>query len=212
MTTGLGPLDLVAIFSTVFGDVTSIRASRGLPALRSTHLGQEWLRKEESPPRIVVVPTRNTYEFARQPGIQPPSGVVSAINPRTFAVRHMHFDAHIWGNETPTPQSPPVETDLWYAFNSTIELEREFLGAMMRNLGNVTNPKTGPSVRIFESRWDQPTDMQRLGRSLILSFAIGTPVTDEPWTTTVPAHVAVDAVMTFFDGTSSDQGTFILPP
>ena len=212
MSMGLGPTDLVAIFSTIFGDVTSIRASRGLPPLVSVHLGGEWLQAEESPPRIVVVPTSTSYEYARIMGAQPPTGLVTAINPRIFATRWMHFRANFWGDETPAPATPPIETDLWYSFNSTIELEREFLGSMMRNLGNVTNPKTGMNVRIGDGQWVQPTNMQRLGRLLVLEFSIGTAVTDEPWTITTPSSIAVDTIMSFPDGTSTDQGTFIIPP
>lgn len=209
---GFGPTDLIAIFSTVFGDVTSIRASRGLPTLVSAHLGKEWISPEESPPHIVVVPTHNSYEYSRAMGTQPPTGLVTAINPRIFVTRLMHFEAYFWGNETPTPHNPPIETDLWYSFNSTIELEREFIGALMRQLGNVTNPKSGMNVRLGNSRWHQPTDVTRLGRALILEFAIGTPVTDEPWTITTPTSISVDAKAVFLDGTSTDQGTFILPP
>lgn len=212
MSNGLGPTDLIAIFQAVFSDVGSVRLARQLPPLVSMHLGKEWVKTEEAPPRIVVVPTHNTYEFARIMGAQPPTGLVTAINSRVFATRLMHFEAHLWGNATPAPQSPPVEQDSWYSFNSTIELEREFLGALMRQLGNMTNPRTGLNVRAFDSRWDQPTDMTRLGRMLILPFAIGTAVTDEPWTVTTPSTIAVDTKMTFSDGTSSDQGTFILPP
>lgn len=212
MPLGLGPTDLVAIFTTIFADVASTRAARGLPPLVSAHLGQEQKRTEESPPRIVVVPTHNVYEYARIMGTQPPTGTIDAQNPRCFATRLMHFEAHLWGDETPTPHSPPIETDLWYSFNSTIELEREFLGSLMRNLGNVTNPRTGMNVRIFDSTWRQPTDMTRLGRVLVLPFAIGTPVTDEPWTLVTPSTIAVTATVPFPDGTSSNQGTFTIPP
>jgi len=209
---GLGPTDLVAIFTTIFADVMSTRASRGLPPLVSAHLGQEQLQTEESPPRIVVVPTSTTYEYARIMGSQPPTGLITALNPRIFATRWMHFRAHIWGDESPSPSTPPTEQDLWYSFNTTIELEREFLGALMRNLGNVTNPRSGTNVRIGEGRWTQPTNMQRLGRLLVLEFSIGTAVTDEPWTVVTPTSIAVDTIAVFQDGTSTDQGTFVLPP
>jgi hypothetical protein len=81
---GIGPTDFVAIFSTIFGDVTSVRAARGLPPLISAHLGQEQLQTEESPPRIVVVPTHNVYEPMRRVGAQPMTGRPEAINPRPF--------------------------------------------------------------------------------------------------------------------------------
>ena len=212
LATGLGPTDLVAAFSAIFGDVIATRQARGLPPCKALHLGKEQRKTEEAPPRIVIVPTRNSYEYARIMGRQPPDGTVTAQNPRVFATRLMHFDARIWGDEMPDMPQNPTEKQLWYSFNSTIELEREFIGALMRQFGNVTNPRTGLNVRLFDSTWEQPTDMRRLGRLLVLPFALGTAVTDEPWTTTVPATIAVDTRMTFPDGTSADQGTFILPP
>jgi hypothetical protein len=210
--TGLGPTDLTAIFTAVFADVIAVRASRKLPPLVSAHLGKEQIRAEESPPRIVVVPSHNSYEYARKMGTQPPTGQIDAQNPAIIATRLMHFEAHLWGDESPTPGNPPTEQDLWYSFSSTIELEREFIGALMRQLGNITNPRSGLNVRLSDSRWTQPTDIVRLGRLLVLPFAVGTAVTDEPWTITIPARIAVDTQAQFPDGTSSDQGTFILPP
>lgn len=211
MTTGLGPTDLIAIFTTVFSDIATVRLARSLPALVSAHLGQEWLQAEESPPRIVVVPTHNTYEYARVVGKQPMTGLVTAINPATIATRIMHFEAHLWGDPSPTPSSPPTEQDLWYSFNSTVELERELIQSLSRNLGNVTNPRSGLNVRFGDARWVQPTNMDRLGRLLVLSFSVGFPVTYEPWTVTTPSTIAVDATMVFADGSSSDQGTFFIP-
>jgi hypothetical protein len=212
MSTGLGPTNVVTIFSTVFGYVTAIRAARKLPPLISVHLGREWIRAEESPPRIVVVPTICSYEFARQPGVQPPNGGVESLNPYTFAVRMLHFEAHLWGDEAPNPTTPLSEQDLWYSFDSTLELERELLDSLRFNLGNITNPRSGLNVRIESSRWEQPTNLSRLGRVLVLPFAFGTPVTSEPYTIVQPQTIAVDTKMVFDDGTSSDQGTFIIPP
>ena len=211
MTTGLGPTDLIAIFTTLFSDVASVRAARLLPPMVSMHLGKEQIATEESPPRIVVVPTHNTYEYARVVGVQPMTGLATAINPPTFCTRWMHFDAHLWGDESPTPASPLTEQDLWYSFNSTIEIEREFLQAIARNLGNISNTRSGVNVRLGDSRWVQPSDQMRLGRKLVLSFSVGFPVTYEPFVMATPTSAAVDMKMVFLDGTSSDQGTVIVP-
>lgn len=211
MTTGLGPTDLVAIFTTLFSDVAAVRVARLLPPLVSAHLGKEQVRTEESPPRIVVIPTHNTYEYARVVGKQPMTGLVTAINPPTICTRWMHFDAHFWGDESPTPANPITEQDLWYSFNSTVELEREFIQAIARNLGNIGNTRSGENVRLGESRWVQPSDQMRLGRELVLSFSVGFPVTYEPWGIATPTSAAIDMVMVFADGSSSDQGTVIVP-
>lgn len=210
-STGPYPFDIVAIFTTLFADVDAVRAARLLPPLVSKHVGKEWLRSEETAPRIVVVPTHNSYEYARVVGQQPMTGLATAANPQTIVTRLMHFEAHLWGDETTSPQSPPLETDLWYSFNTTIELEREFIQALARRMGNITNPRSGLNVRLGDSEWRQPTDMNRLGRLLVLPFVIGFPVTYEPWTVTTPSTIAVDERMVFQDGSSSDQGTFTIP-
>jgi len=215
VTNGLGPTDLVALFTAIFADVAATRFARGLPPLISAHLGNEWVSREESPPRIVVVPTSTSYKPMRRMGVQPMQGQLSQVNPRTFFRRLMHFTAHIWGDESPSPQSPIAETDLWYSFNSTVELEREFLGALMRNCGNDPAIYEGLS-----GDWSQPTDLNRLGRLLLLRFTIETPVTDEPWIvlpfastagSTVGVTIVVDTTVQFPDGTSTDQGTFTVP-
>jgi hypothetical protein len=84
MSTGLGPTDMVVLFSTIFGDVSATRAARGLPPLVTAHLGKEWIRAEESPPRIVVVPTRTEYAPSRRMGAQPMAGKTAQVNPRVF--------------------------------------------------------------------------------------------------------------------------------
>jgi hypothetical protein len=214
VTNGLGPTDLVALFTTIFADVQANRFNRGLPPLVSAHLGQEWLKAEESPPRIVVVPTTTEYKPMRRIGAQPMRGTIDQVNPRPFFRRLLHFRAHLWGDEQPSPSSPPTEQDLWYSFNSTIELEREFLGALMRNAGNDPAIYAG-----LAGTWSQPTDLSRLGRSLLLDFSIETPVTDEPWITLPFAQstggagveIVVDTQMDFADGSSTDQGTFTVP-
>jgi hypothetical protein len=147
-------------------------------------------------------------------GAQPMAGLSSQLNPRAFYRRVLHFDAHLWGDESPTPSNPPTEYDLWYSFNTTVELEREFLGALMRNCGNDPAIYEGLS-----GKWEQPSNQNRLGRCLILAFTIETPVTDEPWiflpfaqsTGSSGVQIDVDTVMVFPDGTSTDQGVFIVP-
>jgi hypothetical protein len=91
---------------------------------------------------------------------------------------------------------------------------REFLGALMRNAGN--NPAV---FQDLSAEWRQPTDITRLGRLLVLTFPLELPITDEPWITLPFAQVPggsgvsidVDTQMVFPDGTSTDQGIFIVP-
>src|SRR5580704_11000587 len=179
MSTGLGPTDLIVLFSQVFGEIATVRATRQLPTAQM-HLGQEWLAAQESPPRIVVVPTANRFSTARAMGGAgfPPVSYnnPASINPKTFFRRLTGFDAYLWGDPSPTQGQPdPTEADLWYSFNSALELERELIIALAHNLG-------GPAaITLDGSRWEQRTDMTRLGRELVLSFAFETQVSQEPY-------------------------------
>jgi hypothetical protein len=126
----------------------------------------------------------------------------------------LHFDAHCWGDPSPTPTQPPSQFDQLYDFASTVELVRELYGALARNAGNV------PNIRPGDARWEQPTDDMRLGRLLVAPFAIGSSLADESFqfipfaTPGVPGtsvQVNVDVETVFPDGSSTDAGTFTPP-
>jgi hypothetical protein len=206
VSTGLGPTDFVAIFSAVFGEMAAVRTSRGLATL-TTHVGQEQVRAEEDAPRLVVVPTGARYETARNVGNQ--GGVYPDTNPKTFWRRILTFDALCWGDQPPAS----TESDLWVSYNTSVEIERELLIALAHNLG-------GPAaIRLYGARWEQPTDMNRRGRVLVVEFGFETPVTQEPYIVLpystvggsgVQIHATIEAV--FPDGQSSVAGIIIAPP
>jgi len=208
MTTGLGPTDIFALFSSAFGEIATVRASRGLPAI-ITHIGSEYLPQEDDAPRIVIVPERNKYAPARAAGNQ--TGMVGDFNPKPLYRRLMQFAAHCWGDDKPAS----TEQDLVYSLNSTVELEREFLVALAHNFG-------GPAAIVsadISGEWDQPTNMQRRGRLLIIRFAIETPVTQEPFITlpfstasTSGVQVSATVAEVFPDGSSSVAGIIVTPP
>ena len=72
--------------------IASVRKERGLTSLRCPQtmptapimLGQEWLAREQSPPRIVMVPTKIALSPAIKVGWEPMKGQVSQANPRPF--------------------------------------------------------------------------------------------------------------------------------
>jgi len=214
--TGLGPTDFAAIWGVIFGEIATVRTGRQLPPA-TLHLGQEWLQAEESPPRIVVVPTAFRYGPARPlGGAAGPTQFFTqqSSNPKTFWRRMMSFDAYCWGDPNPTPQTPPQENpDLWYSFSSTTELERELLIALAHNVGGAA------ALQLEGARWEQPADLVRLGRLVILSFSFDTPVTQEPYTilpfatqTTSGVQVAATLEEVWPDGTSTIAGVIVVPP
>jgi hypothetical protein len=85
-------LDMTIAVGAIATDVASVRAMRGLPALVCNlqspvfpfYLGQESLRQETAPPRVVWVPTRIEKLPAQTVGIQPPTGLVPAVPARPF--------------------------------------------------------------------------------------------------------------------------------
>src|SRR5271166_1297423 len=125
---GLGPFDLIAVFSAVFGEIGTIRETQALP-VATLHVGKEWLQAEESPPRIVIVPKRMQYASGRGMGNQ--TGIVGDFNPKALYRRMVVCEAHIWGDQ-PYAVS---EQDTWQSFNTAVELERELLVALSHNLG-----------------------------------------------------------------------------
>ena len=209
MSTGLGPFDLVALFSSVFGEMTTVRSSRGLTPLVSTHIGKEWLLQEEAAPRVVVIPERMQYAPARGLGNQ--TSHVGDFNPKALYRRFVTCKAYLWGDQP----AVSTETDTWVSFNTAVEIEREFLVALSHNLG-------GPAAVIssnMSAEWDQPTDDTRLGRLLVLTFAFETPVTQEPYivlpfatASSSGAQVSATLETVFPDGSSSIAGVIVTPP
>jgi hypothetical protein len=94
-----GPmLDLVAQVAAVASDIDRVRVSRDLPPLRgapvgypagSIMVGAEWINREQSPPRIILVPTGIRPLPARALGLQP-KGVVSTLPTRPFTGRSLN--------------------------------------------------------------------------------------------------------------------------
>jgi hypothetical protein len=79
-------VDLSVLFGALYTDIASVRVARGLVPLVTGSLlaGQEQLRREHSPPRIVIVPTSLHFEPAQRVGTQPMRGALSQWNPRPF--------------------------------------------------------------------------------------------------------------------------------
>jgi hypothetical protein len=211
-----GPmLDLVEQIQVIGTDVAQVRNQRGLPPLTCPAgyptapilIGQEWLRREHSPPRIVLVPTYMRNAPGSAMGVQPMVGLASQKPTKVFWRAIIGFDAHLWGDPDPQAINPLFD------FNTTIELYRELLGAFVRQMGGI------PNMAIGEGHWDQPTDDKRLGRLLVVPVGFYADITDEPyilapWATKAASGVQVHATVAvqFPDGTSTSSGVIIAPP
>mgnify|MGYP006266665485 FL=1 len=159
-----------ALFAETSARIAAIRADASLPPLVPSGgilIGQEWLAFEHDAPRIVAVPTRTEYAGAI-PTNPPTVGQDAPPNAYVFT-RYMDWDIHLWGEPDPTGADPT------YDFDSTLELEREFLISMQAAMTiPVSVPRSG--------EWRQPQDVQRRGRLLVLQLRIWTPVVAQPST------------------------------
>ena len=211
--------DISILFSDVQAHVVSQRAQQGLTALQPSGaflFGQEQLRREHVPPRIVIVPMGGTYKkTSRMPQQGLPTGRRTDLNPKVFLSRLQTFEAHFWGGPTATPSSPQTIADLVSDFNDATELERSFLDGLRIYCGNMGN------LHIEHSEFRQPSDDVRLGRLLVLTFAIETQVSTLPATplaySTAPVagesfSVAVSMVLSLpEDSSSSVAGIIDIP-
>lgn len=209
--------DLSVLFANVQAHVIAQRAVQGLaPLVTGGFLfGPEQLRREHSPPRIVIIPTGATFAKTRrmsQAGAG--TGDVTDINPKVFLSRLQTFEAHFWGDPTATPSAPLTVADIVSDFNACVELERSFLDGLRIYCGNMFN------LHIERAEFRQPTDDMRLGRLYVLSFAIETQVSTLPAivlsysTEPVPGSsfdVAVTVTSINNDGSSTEAGTIVVP-
>lgn len=72
---------LVEVLASISGD---------LPAGTTWHIGEEWIRREEAPPRVVWIPRSETY---RMPEGQ---GGDETGEPRPLRTRVVSVEAHLW--------------------------------------------------------------------------------------------------------------------
>ncbi len=192
--------DINTLFSDAYATMVTKRAAYAFTPLQPTtnpgtglaptnfQIGPEYLAQEQSPPRIVIVPIE-TPEFSQvQLGRTPADPPAS--KPVYTGVEY--FEAHLWGD------SDPLALDTTYSFNSTLELRREFLGAMYSALMGGRAPSSG--LTPLNGKWlidEKSVGMiNTCGRAYVLTFAIAMPVLRDPWIATVPQQIIVTPYLT----------------
>jgi hypothetical protein len=184
--------DLPAFFSQVYAAVAAARAALSLPALVPSSLpnfqiGGEFAPEAQVAPRIIIVPTGvESYDFSQQMPTNQDARSIGRVPSKSVFRRWLTFDVQIWGDPDLTPRdvtnpantTPPAVPDPAYGFNSTIELEREFLVAITSLIGSA-----GQAWQPIRAEFTTANVANnRYGRLLVLSFKLATPVTREPWT------------------------------
>jgi hypothetical protein len=198
-------VDFDEVFAAISADIATVRKSRELPPLvpeGAILVGAEYSGQEQAPPRIVVIPTGARYAPARRVGKENGTFGIGNANPPVFWLQWLTFRAECWGSDDPRGK---IGSSL-YSFSSALELARELLGALTRQVGGV------PNVQIDGAEFNQPRDINRFGRLYVVNFAIGTSVTDERWTTAAPVTAGVTITATSPDGSSTQtEAQFTAP-
>lgn len=208
--------DLSVLFANVQQHVILQRTLQGLNPLKTGGFlfGEEQLRREHAPPRVVIVPTGATYAKTRRMAQGPVTGRFSDLDPKVFLARLQGFEAHFWGQDTLTPSTPFTVADLVSGFNDCVELERSFLDGLRIYCGNVYN------FHVERAEFRQPTDDNRNGRLYVLTFSIETQVSTLPAvvlpysSTPIPGssvQIALSATGVSPEGGSTDVGTILIP-
>src|SRR5580658_6235189 len=208
-------VDLGILFAAIYADIASVRVARGYAPLCTGALliGQEQLRREHAPPRIVIVPKGIRFEPALRMGTQPAGGRVGQDYQRPLWSQWLQFEAHCWGDPNPLQSSPPLLSDQWYAFASSIELVRELYGALYRNVGGA------PACKLRDADFNQPSNDSQLGKLIVAPFEIWSSLADEPMYpvpysavgvpgSSVQIDVNVDLLSSTGDGSSTYVGEF----
>jgi hypothetical protein len=212
------PYDFAAWWNQIAQDIAATRLAIGLPALNgpdgagsgSIAVGQEFKPYQLSPPSITIQPMGADYRPPRHPGSRDDANAASYV---AFA-RWWKFRAFLWGDEaSDTTGVTPAPPWIGPAWNSATELERELLISLVKFSVGI------PAVRPERLDVLQPEDVTKLGRMLVLDFALESPVADVPWlalpyATSTTAGVVVEAEIVFVsaDGTSSTQIGIVTSP
>ena len=185
--------DFEAFFLTVQDHVQQSRAILGQSPLvprGEILLGQEQLSQNWDAPNIVVIPRGFRYG--------PPRHFQDSFNPKPFWSWWQELEVYCWGDPDPGGAS-----DL-YSFSSATELARQFLIGMTKASG-------GPArVQPESATWAQSTDVNRLGRVMILRVSFERHVNVDPpievpvaSSTTTGIVASLTAQITSPDGTST---------
>ncbi len=187
--------DISQLFSAAYASVVAKRSALSLAplqpaALTNFQIGPEYLDQEQSPPRIVLVPIDTpSFDFAQQM----PTTLAGAQGlQKSLYTAVEAFEAHIWGDPDPSAATG------YYSFNSTLELRREFIGALYTQLMGGRAPRgsfTPVSGRWLTERRDVGM-VNTYGRCYILTFQIAMPVLRDPYVALVPSETYVTPYMT----------------
>jgi hypothetical protein len=116
----------------------------GCPA--KVYFGKEFLAEHASPPRVVWVPTSDTYELPiqNQAAGSPPAPSATGTNPRPIWIRWAGAELHIWGaakeQEKETRQREKDQSVMDALVNQTIVALQKLVPGYYRLQGGMQTP------------------------------------------------------------------------
>ena len=194
--------DFEAFFLTVQDHIQQSRSILGQSPLvprGEILIGQEQLSENWDAPNIVVIPRGFRYAPSRN--------FQEGFGTRPQWSWWQELEVYCWGD-----QDPANTSDL-YSFSSATELARQFLNALSHATG-------GPArVQPDSAKWAQLTDVNRLGRVLVLGVSFERHVNLDPpiqvpvsSSTTAGIVMSLTANVTSPDGSSTiSEAVFIVP-
>lgn len=204
--------DIDAIFAETSTLIAAVRTANSLPPLQDAGailVGPQYLKFNQSAPRIVVVPVGTAYDPVRGSSNAGATGyeIGSIPDRKQLYNRWLLFDAYFWGEPDPrwltTPTSKDGEQN--YAWNTTLELEREFFSCLQQSMSI-------PTGHPISGEWNTETKNTQYGQNLTVRFRIATPLLAEAYTilpyAPVSGGVTVEATITIG---SSSVGPIIIP-
>ena len=194
--------DFDAFFAGVQAHVQESRAILGQSPLiprGEILVGQEQLPQNFAPPVITVIPRGFRYVPARHFGAN--------FVPKPIWSWWLDLEVHCWGDDDPSG------TSALYSFSSAAELARQFLTALALAAGGPARVQPGAS------EWVQLTDVNRLGRILVIRPSFERHVNLDPpilvpvaTSTTGGAVIDITANLTSPDATSTiSEAVFAVP-
>lgn len=134
--------------------------------------GPDHIAEHDEPPRIVIVPTGDTYgppQYVQQNAF-PLGDMADGQNPRTIATRYEGARATIWAKGNGLGAS-----DQRSDYDALHDLINQFILSLHRvNPGNYT---------LSDGKTTEETRVVRLGYVYTLNFTVNVPIIDAPWPT-----------------------------
>lgn len=132
------------------------------------HLGQQFQREEDAPPRVIWWPTAEPIQLAESQGSPSPTPVG---NPRRLWVRRSAIEIHIWGANRDSNGAESYE-------GADIQATELLLDKVVRALWSMPTGGTFGVIRELSGRWENVEGaLEKYGALYVLTATVMIPIT-----------------------------------